>query len=323
MSVIYLLLGIVLLYFGAEILVRGSSNIALNLGVRPIIVGLTVVAFGTSSPELIVSMTSALDGAAPLAVGNVIGSNICNIALIVGIAAVIRPIRVEKKTVMKDVVLMLGITGLIAFFILNSQERIIERWEGIVLFSMFTGYIAHTVIDSRKEIKLQKQKQREESEYKEIPTPQRKSPPLISIALILGGLVALVFGSDFFVKGATQIARYLHVSEAVIGLTLVAFGTSLPELATTIVAAVKNENDLAFGNAVGSNIFNVLLVLGLTSVFLPLSAAGISTIDIIIVLAISALVLPMAWHKFSLNRFEGFILLVLYIGYIIYRGTHG
>jgi cation:H+ antiporter len=323
MSVVYLLLGIVFLYFGAEILVRGSSNIALNLGVRPIIVGLTVVAFGTSSPELIVSMTSALDGAAPLAVGNVIGSNICNIALIVGIAAMIRPIRVEKKTVMKDVVIMLGVTGLIAFFILNSQDRVIERWEGITLFTLFMSYIIYTVIDSRKEMKVLKKKKQEESEFKEIPLPQKKTKAWLDILFIVGGLVVLVFGSDLFVDGAVKIARYLNVSEAVIGLTLVALGTSLPELATTIIAATKNENDLAFGNAVGSNIFNVLLVLGLTSIFLPLSASGISTADIVIVLAISAIVLPLAWHKYSVNRFEGFILLLLYVGYIIYRGSHG
>ncbi len=319
MSVVYLLLGVALLYFGAEILVRGSSNVALRLGVRPIIVGLTVVAFGTSSPELIVSMTSALDGAAPLAVGNVIGSNICNIALIVGIAAIIRPIHVEKKTVMEDVVLMLGVTGLIAFFILNTNERIIESWEGVILFSLFLGYIIHTVIDSRKEIKAQKKKEKKELEFREIPLPKPKKRTWLDLIFIGGGLVTLVFGSDLFVEGAVQIARYLNLSEAVIGLTLVALGTSLPELATTIIAATKNENDLAFGNAVGSNIFNILLVLGLTSIFLPLSASGINMIDIGIVLVISALVLPMAWHKFSLSRFEGFILLLLYVGYIIYR----
>ena len=312
MAIIILILGTGLLYIGAEVLVKGSTNVALRVGVKPIIVGLTVVAFGTSSPELLVSMHSAWTGVAPLAVGNVIGSNICNLALILGIAVLVRPIKIERKIILKDVLIMVIISVLLVVFIIDSPDRTIARWEGAVLFLAFIAYIASTVIVARRDKKAVEN-------FVDIPKPNFTFRVWVDILLILVGLVALVFGSNLFVRGAIDIARQLGVSEALIGLTIVALGTSLPELATTVVAALRNENDLGFGNAVGSNIFNVLLVVGLTSTMIPLTTTGIHTFDLVYMLLVSFIIFPMAWTQYSISRREGVVLILLYISYIVFK----
>jgi cation:H+ antiporter len=310
MAVLYLVLGFGLLYFGAEGLVRGSSNIAIRMGIKPIIVGLTVVAFGTSSPELFVSTTAAFNKTDAIAIGNIIGSNICNIALILGVASIIRPINIQKTTLRKDVLVMIGITSLLVLFAFVGGSNEINFIEGLIFFSLFWGYIYMTF----REVKKHKKKQKEIEADLDIPPKQKNI--WISILFMIGGIVGLVYGSDFFVLGAKEIALYLGLSNAVIGLTLVAFGTSLPELATTIVAATGKANDIAFGNAIGSNIFNVLLVLGLTSIIIPISTLGISSFDWIILIAISVLLYPLCAIGMKLTRANGVFLLLIYSAYM-------
>lgn len=313
MHLFFLLAGLGLLYIGAEILVRGSSNIAIKLGIRPIIVGLTVVAFGTSSPELVVSLKSASEGASALALGNVIGSNICNIALIAGVAALIRPVAVSRETINKDIAVMITASLLIVFFISNSDARIISRPEGIILFGLFVSYLVYTIVTANKTRKLDK------ATMQSVTPTDYKTNMFVNILFVVAGLAGLVYGSDLFVEGAVGIARTLGVSEAVIGLTLVAFGTSLPELATTVVAAIKKENDIAFGNAVGSNIFNILLVIGAAGSLFPLSGVDIEPADLAIMLAVAIIVVPMVRGNYRLSRPAGAFLIIYYLAYIVYK----
>lgn len=309
--IVYLLVGLVLLYFGAEFLVKGSANLAMKMGVSALVVGLTVVAFGTSAPELVVSIKAGLAGKGDLAVGNVIGSNIFNIALILGITATVRPVKVHLNVLRVDTPIMVACSILLMLFLMDTS---ISRIEGTILTLGILVYTSLTIIVARKsgENKI-------DFPVEQItPTPEKKMNPLVDILLTILGLGLLVFGSRFFVDGAIDIARIMGVSEAIIGLTIVAGGTSLPELATSVIAAIKKESDIAIGNIVGSNIFNILAILGISSVITPLHAPGVDRISIYFMLGIAVLLLPFMRTGFKLTRLEGLIFLAIYGGYMVY-----
>lgn len=307
LAIAILIVGLVLLYFGAEGLVRGSSSLALRLGVGPLLVGLTVVAFGTSTPELVVSLKAAYLGQGDISVGNVVGSNICNIGLILGFSALIIPIKVASQIVRVDTPIMIGVTAL-ALFCLHDGS--LSRAEGIVLFVLLVAYVLFS-------IRLAKQQATDPlaGEFSE-EIKISKWGVWQDIAFIVAGLVMLVFGARFLVEAAIDIAKAFGLSEAVIGLTIVAMGTSLPEFATSLVAALKKEADIAVGNVVGSNIFNVLGILGISSAVTPLSSAGITDIDLGVMAGFAVVLWIFSRTGFRITRTEGLILLVAYVGYI-------
>jgi len=304
-SLVYLLIGSLLLYFGAEGLVRGSSSIAFRFGIRPLVIGLTLVAFGTSSPELAVSMSAALDGNSGISAGNVIGSNICNIALIIGVAALIRPIEIDLKVIRTDISIMVGVTILTIVLIIDGE---ISFFDGIILTIGIIVYNVATIYFAKKNGVSE--------DYQNFVKSRKKK--YLDIALLILGLVGVLLGANVFLVGAEGIAVKLGASEALIGLTIVAFGTSLPELATSVVASIKDEGDISIGNAIGSNVFNLLCILGLTALVMPIDTSGISYADLGIMLVVSVLIIPMAFTKKRLSRLEGAILLFIYILYIAY-----
>jgi cation:H+ antiporter len=306
-TILILVLGLVLLYFGAEGLVRGSSSLALRLGVGPLLVGLTVVAFGTSTPELVVSLKAAYLGQGDISVGNVVGSNICNIGLILGFCALIIPIKVASQIVRVDTPIMIGVTALAMALLYDGA---LTRFEGIILFILLLVYVLFSIRLARKQVS--DPLAGEFSEEIKI----SKWGTWEDIAFIVGGLVMLVFGARFLVEAAIDIAKAFGLSEAVIGLTIVAVGTSLPEFATSLVAALKKEADIAVGNIVGSNIFNILGILGISSAVTPLSSAGITAIDLGVMMLFALVLWIFSRTGHLLTRFEGFLMLAGYAGYV-------
>lgn len=310
-SVLSMLGGIVLLLAGAEALVRGASALALRFGVAPLVVGLTVVAIGTSSPELVVSIRAALDGNGGVALGNVVGSNIANLALIVGIAGVLSPMVVDQKLVRHDMVIMLAAMALMSLFLLDDA---IGRIEGAVLLSGAIAYTVHSIRASRRDMR--------ESREMDLPPEveealSEKSGSLVRhLLFVVGGIALLVYGANLLLDGAVTIANSLGVSQTVIGLTLVALGTSLPELATTIVAAFRGHGEIALGNAVGSNIFNVLGVLGPMGLIAPVQDAGVGWDVLAIMGGVSVLTLIIMATGDRMKRWEGAVLLIVYASYI-------
>ncbi len=297
--------GIILLYFGAEGLVRGSSSLALRMGIQPLIVGLTVVAFGTSAPELTVSLAASLQGEGVIALGNVIGSNILNIAVILGLSAVICPLTIHINLLRRDIPIMIGVTVVGCALIVYGS---VPRWAGISLLLMLVGYITYTIVAARRE--------EHASELGTGCLGPPKSRIWLDAVFVVAGFGLLVWGANLFVTGAIQIARQYSVPEAVIGLTIVALGTSLPELATSVVAALKKQTDIAVGNVVGSNIFNLLCILGSTATIKPISTDGISLIDASVMLFVSITLLPLAFTQRTISRLEGAFLLAIYGGYL-------
>ena len=307
-SILYIVISLVGLYFGASWLVKGAASAAERIGVTPLVVGLTVVAFGTSMPELIVSVQSAFRDHGDIAVGNAIGSNIANIGLILGISALIIPLRTSKQLLRIDAPVM--ILSVILFYVVFLDERI-DRWEGIILFLLLIAYTIFRIYRSRKE------KRPEILTEFMAGIPKITSNWRIDILLILSGLGLLILNSRLLVMKSVDLARMLGMTEAVIGLTIVAFGTSMPELATSVVAAIKKQPDIAIGNVVGSNIFNIFCILGIAATIHPFSAPNIEMIDIIAMTAFSLLLIPMIWRGLSLNRWEGGLFLILYVLYMI------
>lgn len=307
---LYIISGSISLFIGAESLVRGASSLAIRLGISPLVVGLTVVAFATSSPELVVSIKAAIEGNPGIVVGNVVGSNICNIALILGVAAIISPLSVKTQVIKREIPIMI-IVSVILLLILSDD--VITRLEGVLLV---IGIIVYIILGYKYSIKKKDNKE-VIKEFEEI-IPKSPYKVLTSLVLIVVGLVLLVFGSNLFVDGAVAIAENFGVSQAVIGLTIVALGTSLPELTTSVVASFKNENDIAIGNAVGSNVFNILSILGISSLIRPIVNTGITMVDLSIMMFFAILILPLSKTKFTLRRWEGALLFCGYIAYIIY-----
>ncbi|UCE54347.1 MAG: calcium/sodium antiporter [Desulfobacterales bacterium] len=308
------LVGFVLLYFGAEWLVKGSSSLARSLGVSPIVIGLTVVAFGTSAPELVVSLISSIQGKSMIAVGNVVGSNICNIALVLGLAALFQPIKSDPSVVRRDIPIMLGISLYLLVLTANSKLGRIEGitlFVGIIVYTFMNYYLAKKEAIDTSEIV---------SELEEIGYIASRPKQIL---LILVGIAGVVGGAQIVVDNAVIIMQILGVSEKFIGLTIVAFGTSLPELATSVVAAIRGEMDISIGNLVGSNVFNIMSVLGAASLVRPIPIPGGFFesglwIDYLVMLFTSFLPWLMMRKNLTVQRRDGFILLFCYFGYLAY-----
>jgi cation:H+ antiporter len=315
MTFAWLAAGLALLIVGAELVVRGASRLATAIGISPLIVGLTVVAFGTSAPELAVSIQSALAGEADIALGNVVGSNIFNILVILGLSAAIAPLVVAQQLVRLDVPLMIGVSLLALLLGLDGR---IGRPEGGL---MVAGLIAYTIFLMRKS---RQESQEIKDEYKQEFGDGPLTgiwPWLLNVALVIGGLGMLVLGSRWLVSSAVSLAQALGLSELIIGLTIVAAGTSLPEVATSVIAALRGERDIAAGNVIGSNIFNLLSVLGLTSL---LAAGGVGVpgpalaFDIPVMIAVAVAALPIFFTGNVIARWEGWLFLGYYVAYTAY-----
>ena len=309
----FLILGLVLLIWGAEYLVRGASNLASAAGISPLVVGLTVVAFGTSSPELAVSVMSAFNGQGDLALGNVVGSNIFNVLLILGLSAMIVPLVVAQQLVRFDVPVMIVVSFLLLALGFDGN---ISRWDGVLLFAGVIAYTVFLIRQSRKESSAEV-KEEYEKEY----SGDQQSGWVKNLAFILVGLGGLMLGSRWLVSSAVAIAQSFGVSELVIGLTIVAAGTSMPEVATSVVAAVRGERDIAVGNVIGSNIFNIICVLGLSSIVAPaginVSRAAIE-FDIPVMITVAAACLPIFFAGYCVTRFNGAVFFGFYVAYIVY-----
>ena len=312
---ILFIIGLFALIVGAELLVRGASRLAVGFGISPLVVGLTVVAFGTSSPELAVSIGSALSGQADIALGNVIGSNIFNVLFILGVSALIGALVVAQQLIRLDVPLMIGVSFLLLLLGLDGR---IGRLDGLLLFAGIVVYTVFAVYQSRKESKPV------EAEYDhEYGQDGRMGlwRILRNVGLVIVGLALLVVGARWLVDGAVSIARALELSELVIGLTIVAVGTSLPEVATSVIASLRGERDIAVGNIVGSNLFNIMAVLGLTAAVAPngvnVPAAALQ-FDIPFMIAVAVACLPIFFTGYRIARWEGALFLAYYLAYTIY-----
>jgi cation:H+ antiporter len=327
LTLVLFVIGLVLLVVGAEALVKGASKLAAGIGISPLIIGLTIVAFGTSSPEMAVSVSSSLAGNADIAVGNVVGSNIFNVLFILGASALIAPLVVSRQLIRLDVPIMIGVSVLTWLFCMDLS---ISRLEGVILFAGIIAYTVFLIMQSRRE-KLAKAaaakeareakegKDEFEAEYSE--KPKGTAGVLKNIVFIVIGLVLLVIGSRWLVDGATAIARSIGVDDVVIGLTIVAAGTSLPEVATSILASIRGERDIAVGNVVGSNIFNILAVLGLSGIVAPAGlpvAASIQNFDNIVMIFVALACLPIFFTGLEIKRWEGAIFLLYYVAYTVY-----
>ena len=310
LNILLLIIGLALVVGGANFLTDGAASIAKRFRLSDLVIGLTVLAFGTSAPELTVSLMTALKGSADIAIGNVIGSNIFNILAIVGITALIMPLTMSNSTIRIEIPLTI-LSSAVLFFMANDRlfdmagENVITRTEGFVLLAFFLIFLFYTFNMSKGE---------------ESPGQVRQFALPLSIIMVIGGLVALVFGGDLFVDNAAMLAGRMGVSESVVAITIVAGGTSLPELVTTLVAAIKKRPGMAIGNIVGSNLFNILLILGVSSSISPIRIQGITVVDygIFILSAILLYVFGLFFGDKTIKRFEGSILLSLFICYTVY-----
>ena len=300
-----------LLAVGAEALVRGSTSIALRLGVTPLVIGLTIVAFGTGSPELFVSVEAAYRGNSGIALGNVVGSNISNIALILGMSSLVRPMRVHSKLIRREIPLMIAVTLILCVLLFDG---VLSRLDGLLLT---TGSIAYTTFAylSAKRDRSRIVKDEFDAGIRELGRPAWLDTTLVAV-----GFVALLIGAKLLLVGATVVATALGVSQVVIGLSIVAIGTSLPELATSVVAAARGEPDVAFGNVIGSNILNILCILGVAALIRPFDVQDLRPLDVGVLIGTAVVILPLMWRGSVLNRWEGGALL---IGYVIYLYSLG
>ncbi|MCL1094458.1 calcium/sodium antiporter [Shewanella kaireitica] len=298
--------GFVILTLGAESLVRGASSIALKLGLSPLIIGLTIVAFGTSAPELAVSIKSAVAGNSGIALGNVIGSNIANIGLILGITALIRPIKIESQMVKRDIPIMIAASLLFWGLLLDDGLSFID---GAILTTLLVTYLSYSYFTADKQTSAENE------------TEDAGQSQWLSIIFIIVGISMLVGGGILFVDGAVALAQSFGISEIIIGLTIVAIGTSMPELVTSIVAALKGQSDIAIGNVVGSNLFNILGILGVTALIHPIIGNDISALDWQVMIGLAVMLLPFAYTGLRIGRREGAILVLGYLAYISYLVT--
>jgi len=303
MNILFLIVGLLLLCLGSDWLVRGASSLALSFSIRPIIVGLTVVAFGTSAPELLVSLVAAAKGSSGVSVGNIIGSNIINIALILGLSAMVRPLEVDKKFLSRELPYLIGVSFL--FWILCLDGRL-DRVDGSILLAMFGVFLFYSILTA---------KERENGQAKRQETSGRKYT--LNVVLVVLGLACLAKGADIMVVSAIAIARKFGLSETLIGLTIVALGTSLPELATSVVAVAKGESDISIGNVVGSNLFNICLVMGLVGILNPVQIDGrLNRFEFPVMLILTVLLLVFARSGFRIQRVEGMFFASCFFIYI-------
>lgn len=319
-NIVILLVGLALILFGAELLVNGSSFVARKFGISEFVVGMTIVGIGTSAPELVVSLISAINGSSDISVGNIVGSNISNVYLILGLTALIAPISLTKSNKKYDLPISIFVSLLLAFLLYDSsiwgaEKNMLSRLDGVILLIIFGLFMLYSFKLVPKEESSESDSQEGNNLYEKV-----KHPMLLAVASILGGLAGLVLGGRFFVNSGSAIASDLGVSDAFIGITVMALGTSLPELAASIVAAAKKKGQMALGNILGSNIFNITLILGVTSVVSPLSPNDITPVDMGVM--ISTAILPLLFAIFfngkKITRIEGLLFFLIYIGYIIY-----
>ncbi len=311
--------GLIALVVGAELLVRGASKLAISFGISPLVVGLTVVAFGTSAPEMAVSVQSAWSGQVDITLGNVVGSNIFNVLLILGASALIVPLVVNRQIIRQEVPVMIGASLLLWAM---AADGGISRWEGLLLASLIIGYTIVIIRQSRRETAAIRA---EHDEAFEGGARGWDAHWGVQIVLILAGLALLVLGSNWLVEAAVAFAKYLGVSELVIGLTIVAAGTSLPEVATSILAALRGERDIAVGNVVGSNVFNILAVLGISVSVAPgdlAVAPAMLAFDLPVMVAVAVACLPVFFNGACISRWEGALFLALYVAYTLYLILH-
>lgn len=311
MTWLLLILGLVLLVFGADLLVKGAARLAGNFGVPALVIGLTVVAFGTSAPELAVSVKAAWSGQAELAIANAVGSNIFNVLFILGLSALIFPLVISRQLIRQDVPLMVGVSVLLVLMTLDNS---LVRWEALILTLGLIIYTSFLFYQGRKKVMDVSDDEVEEM-------LKAKAPAWQNVLLVLVGLALLVLGARWLVQSAVEIATLFGVNEAVIGLTIVAAGTSLPEVVTSVVATMRGERDIAVGNVVGSNVFNILCVLGISGLVSPtplLAGEQMAQLDIPVMLGVALLCVPLFFAGATLNRWDGGLFLALYIAYIWY-----
>ena len=320
LNIVWVIIGLAGLYYGAEWLVRGAAGTALSGGISTLVVGLTVVAFGTSMPELVVSVQANLKGSGGISLGNVIGSNICNIGLVLAVAALMTPIVTHAQILKRELPLLIGVS--LVFIVMLLADNQIGRIEGAILA---LGIVAYTFTG----IKIARSNPEDpiaasaEDEVGDLVEDEGSNKLALNILLIVIGLVLLVIGADRLVVGGEFLALKMGVSKAVIALTLIALGTSLPELATTIVAVLKDETELAVGNAIGSCLFNLLCVVGFTAVIKPIASDAISIVDLALMFAYPMVTLLVLWYMKKLSRASGVVLLVSYIAYVVYVPLRG
>ncbi len=309
-NILIIALGFVLLIKGADFLVEGASGIAKKFHIPEIIIGLTIVSIGTSMPELFVSITSALDGYEDMAMGNVIGSNLCNLLLILGLSATITPIIFKKETKFIEIPMCLGLT--IIFTVLCNIGNGISRIDAIILLALFAMFIIYTIIMAKKGEAFDGIEEVKEAEEK------KKRSTIVNIIYVILGIIALKFGGDFVVEHSEKIARMFNISEKIISLTIIAIGTSLPELVTSVTAAVKHDSDIAIGNIIGSNIFNILLIIGASAVISPIKYNPTYNLQmgILIVSTIVLCIFPYTDKKDEMTRSNGITYLMLYALYM-------
>ena len=310
LQLLFFVIGLVVLYFGAEWLVKGAASLAIRYGIRPMIVGITVVALATSMPEFVVNFVAALSGEDNLALGNIIGSNICNIALILGISALVIPLTVARSTLRKEYPIMLAV--MLVFYGV-ALDGTISQIDGGILIAGLISFFVYLIRDTRKNSQANlPPPQEESSEAKSLTQTKR-------ILYILGGMIGLSVGARIMVDAAVSIAESLAISPIIVGLTVVAIGTSLPELAASVAFALNKQVDMSVGNVLGSNMLNVLFVVGMVSMINPLTVDTASLeVHFPVMLAFSIVLLPIAWTQYKITRVEGSLLLAGFIGYVTY-----
>ena len=311
--IVFLIIGFVFLIKGADFFVEGSSSVAKKFNVPSLIIGMTIVAMGTSLPELAVSVTAAITGNNTLAVSNVSGSNIFNLMVVCGACALFAPLTIEKNTLMKEFPFSIVCAGLLV--VLGFIGMKLGRVDGIIFLVIFVAYLLWMIYSAKK---ARSEGDKFETEEEEMAEEIKILPMWKCLLYIVGGMIAIKFGGDFVVNGASSIAAGFGLSQTLIGLTIVALGTSLPELVTSIVAARKNEVDMAVGNAVGSNIFNILMVLGISSAISPVALIRENIIDIVLLMVFSVMVWIFAGTRKKIERKEGIIMVVVYLVYCAY-----
>lgn len=318
LQIVYIVIGVVLVLWGADRLTDGAVGIATRLNIPQIVIGLTIVAMGTSMPEFCVSLVSALKGTADLAVGNVVGSNVFNALLIVGVTALVAPMTILRQTVRKDIPFALVASMLLVLMCLDGT---LSRIDALVLLALFGFFMYVTLQAGLSAKKADKQAASDEPAQATSDEPAEAQAPmswLRASLFIIIGLGCLIGGSNLFVGGATAVATELGISDAVVGLTVVAMGTSLPELATSVVAARKGNSGIAIGNALGSNVFNILLILGLTGAITPLTLQGITTLDLTMLVVSMMLLWLFSFTKLTIERWEGALLTTIFVAYLTY-----
>lgn len=311
LNALWIVVGVVLVLWGADRLTEGAVAVAERLRVLQIVIGLTIVALGTSMPELCVSVVSALKGTPDLAVGNVVGSNIFNALLIVGVAALVAPMTILRSTVFKDV--PCALVASVVLLMMCQNDWVITRLDGAILFIFFLVFMRLTIKGATSA-----QPAPQAAEEKEASAGKQPMKGWLAGLWMVVGLAALIGGSNLFVGGATEVARALNVSDAVIGLTIVAGGTSLPELATSVVAAKKGNSGIAIGNVLGSNVLNILFILGLTGMISPMHIEGITNVDLYMMLVSTIMIWFFSFTKYTIERWEGAVLVLTFGGYMWY-----